>query len=68
MQVSGGTSTDTCSLNVSPQIENLLEGSVASIFSAALTPTVCHFNTKEGEASWRGELKLSPTSGAIRAK
>ena len=64
----GVYTTDTCSLNVSPEITNGLEGDVFARFSEGLTKTTCKYDSKEGQAQWRGELKLVPTSGAIEAK
>ena len=60
--------SDVCSMNVSPEASNGLEGNVFDVFSESLTKTTCNDDFKEGEAAWRGELQLAPASGAIEAK
>jgi hypothetical protein len=64
----GTTVSDLCSLNVNPEASNGLEGSVFDVFGESLTKTTCNDDSKEGEAVWRGELRLAPASGAIEAR
>lgn len=59
---------DECNLNVSPEILNGFEGGVFAVFSERLTKTNCKYDSKEGEGVWSGELKFTPTSGAIKAE
>jgi hypothetical protein len=64
-----GPVTDHCSLNVSPEVLNGFEGSAFAVFDERTTKTTCSWDTREGEAVWKGELKIVPTGGgAIKAK
>jgi hypothetical protein len=69
-EVGGIKTSDECSLNVSPGVENGLEGDVLAVFDESLTKTTCKYDSNEGEAVWSGELKLDPptTVGAIKVK
>ncbi|MGN6372272.1 MAG: hypothetical protein ACTHM1_04690 [Solirubrobacteraceae bacterium] len=60
---------DICRLNVSPGLENLLNGNVNDVFNETLTRTTCTRDTHEGEALWQGNLTIAhpATLGAIQA-
>lgn len=65
----GNRESDTCSLAVSPALENTGPGGDVAIFDEQLTKGPCSLGGNE-KGVWKGELKLKPSSGsgAIVAK